>query len=181
MLIKWWKWYKTCQTWYNIMNIVTLWLKSDEKLSKKLQNCEKCAKVINSVQKWQKLEKVVKWANCNWTRFYKELLSQSFEILQMWPRHTQSPVFEIAIVSMVSMLFPWHFIGIIWHQGGMMWNAIVYRDTEDCHSCYGFYAISMAFQWNSMASRWNVVECHGIPWDTEDRIILTVGLHGNWV
>ena len=79
------------------MNIVTLWLKSDEKLSKKLQNCEKCAKVINSVQKWQKLEKVVKWANCNWTRFYKELLSQSFEILQMWPRHTQSPVFEIAI------------------------------------------------------------------------------------
>ena len=26
----------------------------------------------------------------------------------------------------------------------------------------------MAFQWNSMASRWNAVECHGIPWDTED-------------
>ena len=41
-------------------------------------------------------------------------------------------------------------------------------DTEDCHSLYGFYAISMAFQWNFMASRWNAVECHGIPWDTED-------------
>ena len=42
-------------------------------------------------------------------------------------------------------------------------------DTEDCHSLlYGFYAIYMAFQWNSMASRWNAVECHVIPWDTED-------------
>ena len=50
--------------------------------------------------------------------------------------------------------------------------------TEDCHNLYGLYAISMAFQWNSMASRWNVVECHGIPWDTEDRIILTVEIHG---
>ena len=53
-------------------------------------------------------------------------------------------------------------------------------DTEDCHSFYGFYAISMAFQWNYMASRWNVVECHGIPWDTEDRIILTLEIHGIW-
>ena len=26
----------------------------------------------------------------------------------------------------------------------------------------------MAFQWNSMASRWNAVEYHVIPWDTED-------------
>ena len=32
---------------------------------------------------------------------------------------------------------------------------------------YGFHVISMAFQWNYMASRWNAVECHGIPWDTE--------------
>ena len=53
-------------------------------------------------------------------------------------------------------------------------------DTEDCHSFYGFYAISMAFQWNSMASRWSVVECHGIPWDTEYRILLTVEIHGIW-
>ena len=29
-----------------------------------------------------------------------------------------------------------------------------------------------------MASRWNVVECRGIPWDTEDRIIFTVEIHG---
>ena len=42
---------------------------------------------------------MLKWANRNWTRFYKELLSQSFEVLQMWPRHTP-PVSKIAIVSM---------------------------------------------------------------------------------
>ena len=52
------------------------------------------------------------------------------------------------------------------------WNAVechgIPWDIEDCHSLYGFYAISMGFQWNSMASRWNAVECHGIPWDTED-------------
>ena len=52
------------------------------------------------------------------------------------------------------------------------WNAVechgIPWDTEDCHSCYGFYAISMAFQWNYMASRQNAVECHEIPWDTED-------------
>ena len=27
--------------------------------------------------------------------------------------------------------------------------------------CHGCYAISMAFQWNSIASRWNTMECHG--------------------
>ena len=27
--------------------------------------------------------------------------------------------------------------------------------------CHGRYIISMAFQWNSMASRWNAMECHG--------------------
>ena len=31
-----------------------------------------------------------------------------------------------------------------------------------------------------MASMSNVVECHGIPWDSEDRIILTVEIHGIW-
>ena len=104
----------------------------------------------------------MKSANRNWTRFYIELLSQSIEVLKMWPRHTQHPVSEIAIVYMVSMLFPWHF----------RWNALechgIPWDTEDCHSFYGFYAISMAFQRNSMASRWNAVECHVIPWDTDD-------------
>ena len=103
--------------------------KSDEKLSKKLQ---RWLKVCNSGTKW---EKVVKWANRNWTRFYKELLSQSFEVLQMWPRHTQPPVSEIAIVFMVSMLFPWHFSGIIWHGimdywHGMAWNAMEFHGIQ---------------------------------------------------
>ena len=31
--------------------------KGDEKLSKKLQNCEKCAKVITSLQQWQQNRK----------------------------------------------------------------------------------------------------------------------------
>ena len=60
------------------------------------------------------------------------------------------------------------------------------RNSMECH---GRYIISMAFQWNSMASRWECygmpctlhyfhgisvkfhgisVECHGIIWDTED-------------
>ena len=34
---------------------------------------------------------------------------------------------ESAIVSMVYMLFPWHFSGIIWHPGGMLWNAMEYH------------------------------------------------------
>ena len=34
------------------------------------------------------------------------------------------PVSEIAKVSMVFMLFPWHFSGIIWHPGGIPWNAM---------------------------------------------------------
>ena len=79
----------------------------------------------------------MKWANRNWTRFYKELLSQSFEVLQMWPRHTQPPVSEISIVSMVSMLFPWHFSGIIWHPGGMLWNVM------ECHGIQKIAIVSM--------------------------------------
>ena len=117
------------------------------------------------------------------------------------------PVSEIAIVSMVSMLFPWHFSGIIWHPGGIPWNAMEFHGipwmlcyfhgiSVEFYSiqveCHGRYIVSMAFQWNSMASRWNAmefhgmpwtlyyfhgisvkfhgisVECHGIPWDTED-------------
>ena len=31
---------------------------------------------------------------------------------------------EDAIVSMVSMLFPCHFSGIIWHPGGMPCNSM---------------------------------------------------------
>ena len=106
------------------------------------------------------------------------------------------PVSEIVIVSMVSMLFPWHFSGIIWHPGGIPWNAMEFHGMPWMlcyfHECHGRYIVSMAFQWNSMASRWNAmefhgmpwtlyyfhgisvkfhgisVECHGIPWDTED-------------
>ena len=48
----------------------------------------------------------------------------------------------------------------------MAWNGVechgIPWDTEDCHSFNGFYAISMAFQWNYMESRWNAVEFHGI-------------------
>ena len=114
------------------------------------------------------MRKSGEWANRNWTRLYIELLSQSIEVLKMWPRHTQHPVSEIAIVSMVSMLFPWHFSGIIWHPGGMIWNAMEYHGIQKIAIVSMVYAISMAFQRNSMASRWNVVECHVIPCDTED-------------
>ena len=109
---------------YNVMNIATLWLKV-------MKSCQKSCKIVKSVQRCAKVakqrKKVLKWANRNWTQFYKELLSQSFEVLQMSPRHTQPPVSEIAIVYMVSMLFPWHFSGIIWHSGGMPWNSMGYR------------------------------------------------------
>ena len=107
------------------MNIVALWLRVMKSCQKSCKIVKKCAKVIKSVQQWQNMRKKLwKWANINWTRFYKELLSQLFEVLQMWPRHT-----------------------------ARLW---------DCHSFYGFHAIYMAFQWNSMASRWNAMEFHGI-------------------
>ena len=108
---------KRGQAWCNVMNIVTLWLKVMKSCQKKLPNCEKCVKEI-------------KKENRNWTRFYKEILSQSFEVLQMWPRHTQPPVSEISIVSMVSMLFPCDLSGIIWHPGGMLWNAMEFHGIQ---------------------------------------------------
>ena len=115
------------------MNIVTLWLKVMKSCQKKLQNCEKCAKVCKS---GKKLEKVVKWVNRNWTRCYKELLSQSVkhvEVLQMWPRH------------MVSMLFPWHFSGILWHPGGMLWNAMKFHGIQ---KIVIVSMVSMLFSWH---------------------------------
>ena len=131
------------------MNIVTLWLKvmkSCPKRIAKLWSVQKWLKVCNSGQKW---EKVVKWANRNWTRFYIELLSQSIEVLKMWPRHTQHPVSEIAIVSMVSMLFPWHFSGMIWHPGGMIWNAMEY------HVIQKIAIVSMLFPWHFSGILWH--------------------------
>ena len=78
---------------------------------------------------------------------------------------------------MVSMLFPWHFSGILWHPGGMPWTLCyfhgisveLYAIQVECHGipwnsmeCHGRYIISMAFQWNSMAFlQWNAM-------DTED-------------
>ena len=56
------------------------------------------------------------------------------------------PVSEIAIVYMVYMLFPWHFSGIIWHPGGIPWNAM---DV-------------ILFPWHFSEIPWE------IPWDTED-------------
>ena len=33
------------------------------------------------------------------------------------------------------------------------------------HGTLGRYVISMEFQWNSMVSRWNPMEFHGMPWN----------------
>ena len=96
---------------------------------------------------------MAKWPNRNWTRFYIELLSQSIEVLKMWPRHTQHPVSEIAIVSMVSMLFPWHFSGIIWHPGGMIWNAMEYHVIQNIAIVY---MVSMLFPWHFSGILWHL-------------------------
>ena len=49
------------------------------------------------------------------------------------------------------------------------WNAVechgIPWDREDCHSLYGFYAISMAFSgiiWHPGGMLWNAMEFHGI-------------------
>ena len=47
------------------------------------------------------------------------------------------------------------FYGIQVEFHGMPWNSM---------ECHRRYIISMAFQWNSVASRWNAMECHGMPW-----------------
>ena len=143
--------------WYNVMNIVTLWLKV-------MKSCHKSCKIVKSVQRCAKVakKKIIKWTNKNWIQFYKELLSQSFEVLQMWPRHTQPPVSEIAIVYMVSMLFPWHFIGIIWHSGGMLWNAMEF------HGIQKIAIVSMVFMvfYGILVEFYGIqVECCGMPWN----------------
>ena len=46
------------------------------------------------------------------------------------------------------------------------WNYVASR--WNAMECHGRYIISMEFQLNYMASRWNAMECHGTPWDTED-------------
>ena len=37
---------------------------------------------------------------------------------------------KIAIVYMVSMLFPWHLCGILWHTGGMLWNSLEFHGIQ---------------------------------------------------
>ena len=64
------------------------------------------------------------------------------------------------LVSMVSMLFPWHCSGILWHPGGMLWNAM---EVHGIQNIAIVYMVSMLF-----------------PCDTQDRIILTVEIYGIW-
>ena len=60
----------------------------------------------------------------------------------------------------------------------MLWNAMEFHGIQKIAIVY---IVSMLFPGHlsgiTMASRWNVVEC---PWDTEDRIILTMEIHGIW-
>ena len=70
----------------------------------------------------------------------------------MWPRRTQSPVFEIAIVYMVSMLFPWHCIGIIWHPGRMLWNAMEFHGIQKIAIVA---MVSMLFPWHFSGIIWH--------------------------
>ena len=49
------------------------------------------------------------------------------------------------------------------------WNSIA--SMWNAMEFHGRYIISMAFQWNFMASRWNAMECHG-------RYIISMASHG---
>ena len=44
--------------------------------------------------------------------------------------------------------------------------------------CHGCYAISMAFQWNYIASRWNAMEFHGMTWTLYYFHGISVKFHG---
>ena len=70
----------------------------------------------------------------------------------MWHRHTQPPVSEIAIVYMGSMLFPWHFIGILWHPGGMLWNAMEFHGIQTIAIVAMVY---MLFPWHFSGIIWH--------------------------
>ena len=84
----------------------------------------------------------------------------------MWPRHTQPPVSEIAIVSMVSMLFPWHFIGILWHPGGMMWNAMEFHGIQKIAIVAMVYMLFpwhfSGIIWHPGRMLWNAMKFHGL-------------------
>ena len=52
--------------------------------------------------------------------------------------------------------FPWHFSGIIWHPGGIPWNAMKFHGMP-WTLCY-FHGISVELY----GSRWNAMEFHRI-------------------
>ena len=68
---------------------------------------------------------------------------------------------EAAIVYMVSMLFPWHFSGILWHPGGMPWNAMEFHGIQKIAIVsmvsmlfpWHFSGIPGVMPWNSMGYR----------------------------
>ena len=79
---------------------------------------------------------------------------------------------------MVSMLFPWHFSGILWPPGGMLWNAMEFHGIQKIAIVY---MVSMLFPWHFSGiiwhpggMLWNAMEFHGI------QKILTVEIHGIW-
>ena len=75
---------------------------------------------------------------------------------------------NIAIVAMVytCMLFSWHFSGIIWHPGRMLWNAM------KSHGIQKIAIVSMVSMllpwhfsgilWHPCGMLWNAMEFHGI-------------------
>ena len=56
------------------------------------------------------------------------------------------------------------------------WNYVASR--WNAMEFHGRYFISMAFQWNYMASRWNAMECHGMPWTLHYFHGISVKFHG---
>ena len=66
-----------------------------------------------------------------------------------------------------SMLFPWHFSGIIWHPGGMLWNAMEFHGIQKIAIVS---MVSMLFPWHFSGilchpgekMLWNAMEFHGI-------------------
>ena len=60
---------------------------------------------------------------------------------------------------MVSMLFPWHFSGILWHPGGIQWNAMEFHGMS--WTLYYFHGISVELCGIQ-------VECHRMPWNAMD-------------
>ena len=65
---------------------------------------------------------------------------------------------NIAIVAMVYMLFPWHFSGIIWHLGRMLWNTMEFHGIQNIAIVL---MVSMLFPWHFSGILWHP---GGMPW-----------------